>query len=547
MRQSSTIKWYSDNPQSVQLLILVDEDEKLIGRALVWKLQDPYINNNIEFEYLMDRIYYINDSDVDKFKDFAIEKGWAYKGRQSMEEYYDIWFNGEKVTGYPTIRVKMDNEERSGYPYLDTLQFYDPYSKILSNDEDFGEYQLNDTSGGYSTRGEYSEYHGETIPEGRYVWSDYHNSYLWDDRAVFLDYRDEYVVDDVTVYSDYHGKTLLFDTDSYYSEEDAVWSEDYQDYLDKEQAVKVIIDERGNEDWYPDDKEDDEYFYDSERGEYFHKDLMVTDYKGDNVLKEDVEDVVFSDELNSYITPELAEIMNVVYNFNYDEDIIDIDRLVLGGEYGDYSNILKDIFVDGKENPYKWEDMFREAINDGQHVNIKEYTSQISKFKEMLDMNFDKWERDYKDKMKSKKNSYYYGETTEEVKATMYNTIRGFMDSGEVEKAYNETKRGNTYKNIDVPSIDDLKKDIVVLLTKVFPIYKGMTKNSDMDKKERSELLVTIFNSKSGKDYDWNKVSFLVIVETKATLKYKPEEGRDMKEFNDMVSHYNKISKKENK
>lgn len=57
-RKNHFMKMYSDNPNQVKMLILLNKQGKLLGRALVWKLDIP---SGKEF---MDRIYTVKDSDV---------------------------------------------------------------------------------------------------------------------------------------------------------------------------------------------------------------------------------------------------------------------------------------------------------------------------------------------------------------------------------------------------------------------------------------------------------------------------------------------------
>ena len=77
--------FYEVNKGKVSLLILKDDkdgedgeyDNKIIGRALVWNLDTPD-------RMFMDRIYTFADSDVVRFKEYAKEKGWLYKSKQTM-------------------------------------------------------------------------------------------------------------------------------------------------------------------------------------------------------------------------------------------------------------------------------------------------------------------------------------------------------------------------------------------------------------------------------------------------------------------------------
>jgi hypothetical protein len=72
---------YVRNPEKCNLLVLLDNNGKLLGRALVWiGLRKPTDKT------FMDRIYVIKQSDEELFKKYAIERGWLYKYQQSARD-----------------------------------------------------------------------------------------------------------------------------------------------------------------------------------------------------------------------------------------------------------------------------------------------------------------------------------------------------------------------------------------------------------------------------------------------------------------------------
>jgi hypothetical protein len=149
---------YTKNPQ-VKLAILYDDNgtktdggkyksDKIKGRALVW---DAKIDgSSVKF---MDRIYTINDSDVELFKQYAEKNGIWYKIRQDSDNECVITNGSEKKT--PIIIVDLNHGEFDAYPYLDTLCYLNSEDGKLSNDIDAinANRQLNDTSGGYDEVG----------------------------------------------------------------------------------------------------------------------------------------------------------------------------------------------------------------------------------------------------------------------------------------------------------------------------------------------------------------------------------------------------------
>jgi hypothetical protein len=142
MRHSSCQKYfdiYTKNPDVCQLLILVDDTDRLTGRALVWKLRDG--------ETFMDRIYSTNDSDVDLFKSYAIKEGWYYKGSQNNDPDETIIApKGEK--NISNLFVDLDTDFKY-YPYMDTLRYLSKSGGYITNCYDDYYLKLDDTEGTY--------------------------------------------------------------------------------------------------------------------------------------------------------------------------------------------------------------------------------------------------------------------------------------------------------------------------------------------------------------------------------------------------------------
>ena len=120
---------YVRNDKVCRLLIYVNNEKELIGRALVWKLSE----SPCDAKYFMDRVYVASDSDVNKFKDYAEEQGWLYKYRMNSIEEESLLFvyNGTKVFG--KISVQLQDSKFTNYPFVDTLSFLDKSNSIISN------------------------------------------------------------------------------------------------------------------------------------------------------------------------------------------------------------------------------------------------------------------------------------------------------------------------------------------------------------------------------------------------------------------------------
>lgn len=137
---------YCANKGIVSLLILVNKKNKLIGRALVWKLRDG--------RTFMDRAYTILPSDKYVFYNYAKENNWAYRMNELGE--LSLRYGNEKSKLHDAL-LEVDLEEWNfkHYPYLDTLNLLDPELGRLSNKKPAGvrkEYwKLTDTGGEYYT------------------------------------------------------------------------------------------------------------------------------------------------------------------------------------------------------------------------------------------------------------------------------------------------------------------------------------------------------------------------------------------------------------
>lgn len=142
MRYSSCQSYfdiYTKNPSHCQMLILIDDTDRLTGRALVWKLRDG--------ETFMDRIYSTNDSDVDLFKSYAIKEGWYYKGSQNNEPNETI-IAPEGKENISELFVDLDTDFKY-YPYMDTLRYLSKSDGYITNCHDVSYLKLDDTEGTY--------------------------------------------------------------------------------------------------------------------------------------------------------------------------------------------------------------------------------------------------------------------------------------------------------------------------------------------------------------------------------------------------------------
>ena len=274
---------YVKNPEVCQLLILKSEtEEKIKGRALVWKLTDG--------TYYMDRIYTINDSDRLLFLDYARVK--------------KIQYSYDNNTGI-NFEVQLSNHEYSKYPYMDTFLAYSPSKKLLSDDDTLwpasGYYLLQETDGGYKSDDVvWSDWVNEYIPSGDAVFCKNIDDYVWSGDAVYLEYKDEYAYpNEDVVYSEFH-------SESFYSD-DVVYSELMSDnlYPDNEQVIEIRVDDYGNTDYVVKSRTD---LYVEIDGEYYGKSTYIKDPYTDKyhfLDEKDQDSNKYSDTIYNKIVTEL--------------------------------------------------------------------------------------------------------------------------------------------------------------------------------------------------------------------------------------------------
>ena len=115
---------YVENPDKISLLLMLNEDDRVMGRALLW---------NFDTNKIMDRIYTINDEQLQfYFKKWATENGYYYKSQQNW--YNSIQFErlgeGKKILKFD---IKLNNYDFRYYPYMDTFKFFNPDTGTFSN------------------------------------------------------------------------------------------------------------------------------------------------------------------------------------------------------------------------------------------------------------------------------------------------------------------------------------------------------------------------------------------------------------------------------
>ena len=189
---------YTLNPDKVSMLVALDVNNKLLGRAILWNFDDDTKG--------MDTIY-ASESIRELFIRWAIDNKYYYKASQSCHHQYFDRYDGE-MTDYKFKSVKLTNHHFRKYPYMDTMQYLSN-SGLLSNDYDVSyDYTLRCTGGGYEEEDDdyVTDLDGDRIhnddarwicytrPSGRNV-----EGYVHCDNVSYCQ-DGEYYLDDDTVY-----------------------------------------------------------------------------------------------------------------------------------------------------------------------------------------------------------------------------------------------------------------------------------------------------------------------------------------------------------
>ena len=180
---------YTDNKDKISMLVMVADNSKLIGRALLWQIDDMKI---------MDRIYTIDDETYQyHFKKWADDNGYLYKKEQKWNN--TLFFESKGKTIYKEISFELKSFEFNHYPYMDTFKFLNTNDGVISNTPK----TINDRTL-LSTDGSTYGHDHLTMCQKSKLFYNY-------DETTYLDYLSMRVWCGLTVYSDVCDLSILKD------------------------------------------------------------------------------------------------------------------------------------------------------------------------------------------------------------------------------------------------------------------------------------------------------------------------------------------------
>ena len=112
-----SLEFYSENPNVGLLILKTKNQDKITGRALIWKL-----NNG---EFYIDRQYISSEHYSTLYKNYAIENKYNYYGESNYDASMHVESN-EKI-------LKLFKNYENDLPYLDTFN-YDYYDNEIYSD-----------------------------------------------------------------------------------------------------------------------------------------------------------------------------------------------------------------------------------------------------------------------------------------------------------------------------------------------------------------------------------------------------------------------------
>lgn len=232
--------------KQLSILTLINKDEELCGRALVWKISDDIT--------LMDRVYVTDDFMYEKFLSYCTMQNWwrkkDYKSYDNKQAFVDS--DGNIVDKNFTI---VTGTSHDGYPYIDTFQYGEDGS---INNYRCGDYTYNNTDGTRDGEEDEEEDHEDEIyienGQSRYRGEWYHiddcvcvgdDWYHEDDDNICLVNDTYYNIDDsdiIKIDGDYYlieDCTFCERDDCYYKQDDCVYCEDDEEDVLRDEALEI--------------------------------------------------------------------------------------------------------------------------------------------------------------------------------------------------------------------------------------------------------------------------------------------------------------------
>jgi len=220
------LDFYVANNDNIKLLIMLDNEGKLLGRALLWYIEHESASR------IMDRIYTNNSDDEFHFKQWADQNGFLYKSKQNWNTPYIFESKGE------VKKIKLSlTLPKMGFkymPYLDTFKWLDIKTNVFTN-------YLPDNKETVRT---FVATNGSNYPANHLAMDELDEHYWQQDEIVNLEYLKLKTKTTNAVWSDICQKYIL-SKDSQYDEDlgDYIFNSDYH-FLNPIDKINQIKDQK---------------------------------------------------------------------------------------------------------------------------------------------------------------------------------------------------------------------------------------------------------------------------------------------------------------
>ena len=352
------LKFYPNN--NVEMLILMSEDEyqkdKIVGRALLWDIK--YINEVEVNRKFMDRIYVVNDFDIQNFKDYATKNKWLHKKGQNRNPGEAIYDPIDNTFNYLSLKTDNTFKKSKYYPYLDTMAYFYTDDGFLSNKSNLSKseppYFLQSTTGSYILEGmKYVEYYHEWINEDDLTWCEYGHEYRLGEDCIYIESSSEYATKEYAEENMNYSDIMEQWIDRDYS----VYLEYYEDYVTENYASRYLTYSEYDNQWY-------------KKG-----DVVYSNYHGTNILEDTAIEVIMNNEQDTdYRSKDDDSYLK--YNKDGNTDYYDLDY-------------FSDDFVKAKtvlgSNKFVWKHTEWDKDNLIQYENRWYFDIPLDKIKEYVD------------------------------------------------------------------------------------------------------------------------------------------------------------------
>ena len=197
---------YTDNSDVVSMLLMLNNSDRVLGRALLW---------NFDGNKLMDRIYTVNDEQLQfYFKNWAYDNEYLHRVQQNW--YNSLKFQDKSSQYEVNLQVKLNNFEFDYFPYMDTFRFLDKNTGVLSNfqPQDSNFVTLCGSEGDCLSQNylRFDQIDKIFRQSGEMVYIRYLNIYTTSNNCYYSDINDEYILCEHAQWSGELGE-YIFDED----------------------------------------------------------------------------------------------------------------------------------------------------------------------------------------------------------------------------------------------------------------------------------------------------------------------------------------------